>query len=103
MTPKLPECRNPDHPGASRATMVCAEERQDCFVFYCKACADCKIQSIQVRTKASLRHQSRRDLAKRNGLLKAPPPRMKQINMDSSLRSEMQDRYQFEQNKKSRR
>ena len=101
--PKLPECKNPDHPGPNRNTMVCAEERQDCFVFYCKLCADCKIQSIQVKTKAAMRDASRKDLAKRNMLLKAPPPRMKQINMDSSLREEMQDRYCFEQMKKSRR
>jgi hypothetical protein len=101
--PKLPECKNPDHLGKNRNTMVCSEERQDCFVFYCKLCAEYNIQSIQVKTKAAMRDASRRDLEKRNMLLKAPPPRMKQINMDSSLREERQDRYSFEQIKKSRR
>jgi formate hydrogenlyase subunit 6/NADH:ubiquinone oxidoreductase subunit I len=99
---KLPECRNPDHPGANRNTMVCAEEREDCFVFYCKTCRDVlKVQAIQVKTKAWLRDRSRRDMAAQNRLLEAPPPRMNRIDMDSSLREEMAGRRKFEESKKS--
>lgn len=99
---KLPECKNPDHPGQDRNTMACAEEREDCFVFYCKTCADVlKVQAIQVKTKAWLRDKSRRDLAAQNKLLQAPPPRMKQINMDSSLREELTGRIEHDARKKS--
>lgn len=96
---QLPECRNPDHIGPKN-TMACAEERQDCFIFYCTTCKDRGIQSVQVKTRAYLRDASRRELARKNQLLKAPPPRMKQINMDSALREEMIDRQRFELNRK---
>jgi hypothetical protein len=96
MRGKLPECRNPGHPSPNRATMICAEERDDCFIFYCKLCADLKVQSVQVRTKANLRNQTRRDLMKRNQLLQAPAPRLRQ-------HPEVMERYEFEMKKKSRR
>lgn len=92
----LPECRNPDHPGSDRHTMVCAEEREDCFVFYCKTCRDVLgVQAIQVKTKAWLRDKSRRELAAQNGLLSAPPPKFRSLNMDAKMRLE------FEQSRKS--
>jgi hypothetical protein len=98
---KLPQCRNPHHPSPDRDTMVCAEERADCFIFYCKVCAEHKIESVQVKTKAWLRDASRRELARKNQLLRAPPPRMKQVNMDSTLREEMVEKFKFEAGKKS--
>lgn len=83
--------------------MVCAEERADCFIFYCKVCKEVGIESLQVKTTAALKKATRRDLAARNMLLKAPPPRMKQINMDSSLMDEQNDRHKFDRNKKTYR
>ena len=66
--------------------MICLEERDDCFVFACKTCKDVLgVVAAQVRTKAGLKEQVRRELAARNHLLRAKPPAIRKTRMDQSL------------------
>jgi hypothetical protein len=82
-----PMCKNPDHPeGKSRDSMVCAQETDTYFVFFCQTCATVKkIKSIQVRTRAAFKREVRQQLIREGRVMKGPPPMIRRTRMDESM------------------
>lgn len=90
MTPKPPQCKNPDHPTPNRDVMRCAEEPTESrpyYVFWCPVCAEVlKVKSLQVFTAARLREEVKRKMASEGRLMTAPPPRIRRTTFNNDLR-----------------
>lgn len=87
---KTPECRNPQHPAGRSKSMEFLEEKNQAFVFACKACKEINgVLSVQITTSVAMKQEIRKNLERQGRLLTQPAPRIRTVGMNQELMRKM--------------